>query len=114
MQFSKWVYFLFLASLAFLVTSIYYFNMAVTDKLLTPEESRWGLLCSSLYCFFFFHHLFVEKYRLLNRPCVMFDYFDHHDVWHFLSAIGIFLLLILLYVLDLGLESYPRSDIKVF
>ena len=44
----------------------------------------------------------------------MFDYFDDHDVWHFLSAIGIFLLLILLYVLDLGLESYPRSDIKVF
>jgi len=51
---------------------------------------------------------------LLNQPCVLFNYFDSHDVWHFLSAIGIFLLLILLYVLDKGLEDTPRSDIRVF
>jgi len=89
--FSKWIYLIFISAAAFLATAIHYFNIAVTDKLLTPEESR-----------------------ELNEPCVVFDYFDAHDVWHFLSAIGIFLLMMLLYVLDWGLESYPRAEIRVF
>eukprot|EP00163_Fabomonas_tropica_P014886 TRINITY_DN2708_c0_g1_i3.p1 TRINITY_DN2708_c0_g1~~TRINITY_DN2708_c0_g1_i3.p1 ORF type:complete len:159 (-),score=26.71 TRINITY_DN2708_c0_g1_i3:429-905(-) len=43
------------------------FTTAVTDKLLTPEQSR-----------------------LLNKPCVLFNFFDYHDVWHFASAIALF------------------------
>lgn len=74
-----------------MIASLNFFNIAVTDKLLTPEES-------------------ME----LNQPCVLFDYFDTHDVWHCLSAIAIFLLLILLYILDKGLETRERTSIKVF
>jgi len=50
----------------------------------------------------------------LNQPCVLFGYFDTHDVWHFLSAIGIFILMVLIYIIDNGLEVYRRSEIKAF
>jgi hypothetical protein len=35
-----------------------------------------------------------------NRPCVLFDYFDTHDVWHFLSAIGMFSSILFVWLLD--------------
>lgn len=25
-----------------------------------------------------------------NQPCVIFDFFDKHDIWHFLSATSMF------------------------
>lgn len=78
------------------------------------EKGSHSCANSSSSISFFFSSSFSFLCRLLNQPCVLFDYFDTHDVWHFLSATGIFLLLILLYVLDNGLEDVPRSDIRVF
>ena len=28
--------------------------------------------------------------QAIDEGCVMFDYFDYHDIWHMLSAIGKF------------------------
>ncbi|VDO66151.1 unnamed protein product [Schistosoma margrebowiei] len=28
--------------------------------------------------------------RALNQPCVLLDFYDAHDVWHFLSSISMF------------------------
>jgi hypothetical protein len=38
-------------------TALYFFQLGVTDKFLTPEESK-----------------------LLNKPCVLFNYFDYHGM----------------------------------
>jgi len=26
----------------------------------------------------------------LNRPCVLFDFYDFHDLWHYMSALALF------------------------
>jgi type VI protein secretion system component VasF len=39
------------------VIAMYFYQIAVTNKFLTPQESE-----------------------LLNKPCVLFGYFDYHDL----------------------------------
>jgi hypothetical protein len=51
---------------------------------------------------------------LLNKPCVLFGYFDYHDVWHVLSAVGVFFFFLVVYLLDLDLAQTPCSQIRVF
>ncbi|KYQ92937.1 transmembrane protein [Tieghemostelium lacteum] len=70
---------------------IYFFEIPVTNKFLSFDESK-----------------------LLNRPCVVFDYFDTHDVWHFFSSIGLFSIMSIVYFIDFDLRKVPRSLIHVF
>ena len=42
-----------------LVTALIYFETPVSDKYLSPEQSQ-----------------------LLNHNCVLFNYWDYHDIWH--------------------------------
>ena len=51
-------------------TALIFFTHAVSNKFLSHEESD-----------------------ALNEPCALFGYFDYHDIWHFMSAFGIFTLL---------------------
>ena len=60
-----------------IILSLIYFNMSVNNRLLTIEESN-----------------------RLNRPCVLFNYFDYHDIWHILSATGLFLFMNIIYFMD--------------
>ena len=48
-----------------------------------------------------------QESRKFNKPCVLFNYFDYHDIWHFLSAFGIFLLL------QLSWRLQPKKNILV-
>ena len=64
------IYILIGVAVVVLSTSLVFFSIPTYIKYGTPADSR--------------------KY---NKPCVMFSYFDTHDIWHFLSAIGIFILL---------------------
>jgi hypothetical protein len=57
--------------------SLVYFNKSVNNRLLTIEESN-----------------------KLNKPCVLFGYFDYHDIWHILSATGLFLFMNIIYFMD--------------
>ena len=68
--------FLFLTIIS-MVTSIYFFELPYTNKFLTPDESL-----------------------ALNRPCILFGYFDTHDVWHILSALGIFFMFLATWYID--------------
>lgn len=63
-------WFLLFFSSFVLGVSIYFFSIPTYVKFGTAEESK--------------------KY---NKPCVLFNYFDYHDIWHFTSAFGIFILL---------------------
>ncbi|XP_070549029.1 SID1 transmembrane family member 1-like isoform X2 [Ptychodera flava] len=49
-----------------------------------------------------------------NRDCILFDFYDHHDIWHFLSACAMFFSFMTLLTLDDDLDETPRTKIPVF
>ena len=52
--------------------------------------------------------------RNLNDECVLLDFFDFHDLWHFSSAAAIFFAFVtMLTVDDIWLDE-PRNSIAVF
>ncbi|KAK7105776.1 SID1 transmembrane family member 1-like isoform X2 [Littorina saxatilis] len=71
----------------------------------------------SLY-FFFQHltswHLSPAQSRQGNRSCILLDFYDAHDVWHFLSSISLFLSFLILLTLDDDLSLQRRDRIPVF
>jgi hypothetical protein len=86
-----YIWIIWIDCIAFFIGALYFFQIAVTNKFLTPEESR-----------------------ELNRPCILFDFFDTHDVWHFLSAFALFCAYLLIYLLDMDITHKPRYEIPVF
>ena len=58
--------------------------------------------------------LTIEESNELNKPCVIFDYFDYHDIWHILSATGLFIFINIVYFMDKNLNEELDSDIAVF
>ncbi|KAG8202132.1 hypothetical protein JTE90_010493 [Oedothorax gibbosus] len=73
------------------VPAICFFEVKNTSWEVTPAESR-------------------ER----NKHCIIFNFFDHHDVWHFLSSCAIFFSYMVLFTLDDNLNTTPRSRIRVF
>ena len=51
---------------------------------------------------------------LLNEPCVLFNYFDYHDIWHLLSAIGLFIFMNIIFFLDIDLNSNIIDQFAIF
>ena len=58
--------------------------------------------------------LTIEESDALNHPCVLFNYFDYHDIWHILSATGLFIFINIVYFLDKNLSSIMDTDIPIF
>lgn len=42
------------------------------------------------------------------------DFYDNHDIWHFLSAISLFLSFMVLFTLDDDVVNIPTATIPVF
>ncbi|XP_033325019.2 SID1 transmembrane family member 1 [Megalopta genalis] len=87
-----------LQPLAYLILSVvawasamYFFINKTISWALTPAESR-----------------------LYNQPCVLLNFFDNHDIWHFLSAFAMFFSFMVLLTLDDDLLDVHRSQIPVF
>ncbi|ESO93839.1 hypothetical protein LOTGIDRAFT_228601 [Lottia gigantea] len=69
--------------------------------------------------YFFFAHLTSwsvtpAKSREGNRPCILLEFYDAHDIWHFLSAIGMFFGFLIILTLDDDLVLKRRDQIPVF
>ncbi|XP_060073124.1 SID1 transmembrane family member 1-like [Ylistrum balloti] len=73
------------------ILALYFFFAHLTSWQLTPSQSREG-----------------------NKNCIVLDFYDAHDVWHFLSAIAMFLSFLVLLTLDDDLFSTRRDRITVF
>ena len=58
--------------------------------------------------------LTIEESNELNHKCVLFNYFDYHDIWHILSATGLFIFINIVYFLDKNLNSLMDGEIPVF
>ena len=69
----------------------YYYSKKLQSRNLPPAESR-----------------------NRNEECSFGDFFDNHDLWHFLSSTALFLALLFLLSLDDDLFNSPRNQIKVF
>jgi hypothetical protein len=52
--------------------------------------------------------------RNINTDCTFLDFFDDHDIWHFLSAIALFSTFLVLLFFDEDLNREPRQSIVVF
>ncbi|XP_023929961.1 SID1 transmembrane family member 1-like [Lingula anatina] len=71
--------------------ALWFFMARLTSWELTPAQSREG-----------------------NQPCMLLQFYDQHDVWHFLSATALFLSFMILLTLDDDLVRTPRDKIPVF
>lgn len=76
--------------------------------------ASWG---AALY--FFFNKsiswaLTPAESKTYNQPCEILDFFDKHDIWHFLSATSMFFSFMVLLTLDDDLVFVHRSRIAVF
>ncbi|XP_006884342.1 PREDICTED: SID1 transmembrane family member 1 isoform X2 [Elephantulus edwardii] len=69
--------------------------------------------------YFFFQNLSTwegtpAESREKNHECILLDFFDAHDVWHFLSATALFFSFLVLLTLDDDLDVVRRDQIPVF
>ncbi|XP_071172797.1 SID1 transmembrane family member 1-like isoform X2 [Mytilus edulis] len=78
-----------------------------------------AILCWIPALYFFFAHLTSwqlnpSQSREGNQNCMLFEFYDSHDIWHFLSAISMFFSFLILLTLDDDLFSTRRDKIPVF
>lgn len=52
--------------------------------------------------------------RVFNQECAILNFYDFHDIWHFLSAASLFFSFMTLLTLDDDLAYTPRDRIPVF
>ena len=74
---NKLLFLWMIIDITIMTLSLKFFFIEVTDKFLPMDDSN-----------------------KLNKPCVLFDYFDYHDIWHILSAMGLFIFMNIIYFID--------------
>ena len=52
--------------------------------------------------------------RERNVECILFDFYDFHDVWHFLSALALFSMYLSIFVIDDNMVFVKRDVIDIF
>ena len=82
---------LLIANTTVMAAAVTFYNIPVSNKILSPKESD-----------------------ELNKQCVLFNYFDYHDIWHMLSAAGLFLMMVNIYHIDKKLNNVLRNEINIF
>ena len=111
----------------FIINMLFYFIYYLIQKVLKFEVIKWYIwlmLISDIIilgtALLFFEHGVSDKFLphsesdKFNEPCVLFGYFDTHDIWHFLSAIGLYIFLNIIYFIDDDLKHTPRTAISIF
>ena len=78
-------------SLCFLGAACIFFYNKVKDTNTSPAESK-----------------------TLNHDCILLNFYDYHDFWHFLGSFGLFFMLMFLLTLDDDIASTPQSLIQVW
>ena len=51
--------------------------------------------------------------RESNTPCILWDFYDAHDLWHICSSFALFFGALTLLTVDDDLVDTPRSQIRV-
>ena len=74
-----------------LITALYFYINATTNIFLPLAESN-----------------------TMGKPCVLFGYFDNHDIWHILSASALFIFMNIILFLDDDMDAVISETIVVF
>ncbi|KAJ8958061.1 hypothetical protein NQ318_002073 [Aromia moschata] len=111
----------------FMANTLLYFFFYIVMKYLNKERVRivtWFFLLISTLCAVTAMYFFLQKgiswsrsaaeSRQFNKECILFRFYDSHDVWHFLSAVGMFFTFMVLLTLDDDLSHTHHSKIPVF
>uniref|UniRef100_A0A5S6QL09 SID1 transmembrane family member 1 n=1 Tax=Trichuris muris TaxID=70415 RepID=A0A5S6QL09_TRIMR len=111
----------------FISNLMLYLLFYVSMKLRHREKLNFRVLVvGSLSClswgfslFFFLHEqlswrVTAAQSRELNGPCLIAQFYDAHDIWHFLSATSLFLSFLVLLVIDDDLTNTAHDQIPVF
>ena len=111
----------------FVMNLLLYLNFYWIMKIIKKEPTTKINICLAfmmLLCLLPGGYLFTSKEkttvttpalsRNLNQECIVMDLFSRHDLWHFLSAAGLFFLFLLLLVIDDGIAEWPRDQIRIF
>ena len=72
-----WKFFIGIFTIIIVCLSLYFYQLPTINDKVSQEDSA--------------------KY---NSSCVLFNYFDTHDIWHFLSATGMFSSILFVWLLD--------------
>ncbi|KAJ3650386.1 hypothetical protein Zmor_016489 [Zophobas morio] len=111
----------------FMANTLLYFFFYIIMKYIHKERVNklaWFFLALSWLCaasaMYFFLHRSISwsktpaESRKFNQECAFLRFYDFHDIWHFLSAIGMFFTFMVLLTLDDDLSHTHRSKIIVF
>jgi len=49
-----------------------------------------------------------------NRPCILLNTYDVHDIWHILSSFSLFFSFLTLLTLDDGIRKKRRNELAAF
>jgi hypothetical protein len=120
-SFPNHLLFVFLGNLA--VYLIYYIIMKAIHRENFTRFSKLFLLLSM--CFWgsslYFFYTEVKSYevqpaisRTYNRACIVFDTYDHHDIWHLLSSFGLFFSFLSILTIDDGVRNKLRKELAAF
>jgi hypothetical protein len=120
-SFPNHLLFVFLGNLA--IYLLYYILMKIIHRehftrfsivFLLSAITFWS---SSLY--FFYQE--VKSYevqpaisRMRNRPCILLNTYDVHDIWHLLSSFSLFFSFLTLLTLDDGIRKKRRKELAAF
>ena len=52
--------------------------------------------------------------RHLNQACCFLDFYDFHDIWHFLGGFGVFFTYMFLLTIDEDVKYKRRDQLRVF
>ena len=111
----------------FIANFFFYFLFYITEKLRAGETLSNSCLLFlvlsitfMLLAFIFFRiqvkntSVGAAESMAMNRDCILMDYFDVHDIWHFLSSFGLFFKLCFLLTLDDDVAYTHQNEIAVF
>ncbi|KAK2170013.1 hypothetical protein LSH36_5g17033 [Paralvinella palmiformis] len=111
----------------FIINLMMYFAFYIVMKIRSGERLLlipviFTLISVILWGFsFFFFMKHVASWQLTpalsrehNAPCMLLNFYDSHDIWHFLSSMSMFFSFNMLLTLDDDLTEIPRDTIRVF
>ena len=50
----------------------------------------------------------------MNRDCIWLNFYDRHDIWHFLGSAGLFFAFMFILTIDDDVRFTKRKDIAIF
>ncbi|CAF4971090.1 unnamed protein product, partial [Rotaria sp. Silwood1] len=120
-SFPNHLLFVFLGNLA--IYLLYYILMKIIHR---EHCTRFSILflLSAILCWsssLYFFYQIVKSYevqpaisRMRNRPCILLNTYDVHDIWHILSSFSLFFSFLTLLTLDDGIRKKKRKELAAF